>query len=56
MNEAGIDVAVLSLTTPGVQNLDAEVKAARLSRNPAREAGSGGGESKSSRTIRRVDR
>ena len=25
MNEAGIDVAVLSLTTPGVQNLDAEV-------------------------------
>ena len=24
MNEAGIDVAVLSLTTPGVQNLDAE--------------------------------
>jgi predicted TIM-barrel fold metal-dependent hydrolase len=25
MDEAGIDVAVLSLTTPGVQNLDAEV-------------------------------
>src|SRR5215471_14601163 len=25
MNEAGIDIAVLSLTTPGVQNLDAEV-------------------------------
>src|SRR6516162_6853106 len=25
MNESGIDVAVLSLTTPGVQNLDAEV-------------------------------
>src|SRR5215831_14561375 len=25
MNEAGVDVAVLSLTTPGVQNLDAKV-------------------------------
>jgi predicted TIM-barrel fold metal-dependent hydrolase len=38
MNEAGIDVAVLSLTTPGVQNLDAAVDLARPSNDRLAEA------------------